>query len=309
MPAMRRLPRGRRRLAAAAALALAGVAAGALVGAGLLAGPSSGQAQGSPIATEALPTLGLMGTIPLYWGESDNLGEILGGEIEPHWARTQLEQHYRLRPLAALTQEELAPLQLLLLAQPRALSPAENVALDGWVRGGGRLLLFADPLLTGESRFAIGDRRRPQDVILLSPILDRWGLELEFVDDQPAGAKVREIAGGAVPVNLPGRFAPSMQGGCTLEAAGLLADCIVGNGRAVVLADAALLDLDHPAPEAAPALAMLVERAFMSGDFAGKPLAPHRNDRQTSGIARVLDSKGPPAPSAANLAASVRNPP
>jgi hypothetical protein len=214
-----------------------------------------------------------MGTIPLYWGEADGLGEILGGEEELHWARSLLEDDYRLHPLAALTESELARLKFLLLAQPRALSPAENVALDSWVRAGGRLLLFADPLLTGESRFGIGDRRRPQDVILLSPILRRWGLELEVLEDQQSGPSLREIAGQAVPINLPGRFAPPVQGGCTLEAAGLLADCTIGKGHATILADAALLDLHHPAPEAAPALEMLVERAVAAGHFAGTPRA------------------------------------
>jgi hypothetical protein len=273
------------------------------------AGAAGEQPQPPPAAAEPLPGLGVMGTIPLYWGEAEGLGELIGGEGEPHWARARLEEHYRLHPLASLTEGDLAPLDSLLLAQPRALSPAENVALDAWVRGGGRLLLFADPLLTGESRFAIGDRRRPQEVILLSPILRHWGLELEFVEDQRAGLNRREIAGQAVPVNLPGRFAPPMQSGCTLEAGGLLADCKIGQGRAVVLADAALLDLHHPAPDAASALDMLVKRALKPGDFAG--MSPPKGER------RGRDGH-PPAPSAGqnsgagffqNLAAVGQNPP
>jgi len=302
---MPRLLRGRSLLAAAAALALAGAA--------LVAGPApereQEQSQRSPAEPEALPTLGLMGTIPLYWGESESIGEILGADVEPHWARSQLEQHFRLLPLAALTEKDLAPLRFLLLAQPRALTPAENVALDEWVRGGGHLLLFADPLLTGESRFGIGDRRRPQDVILLSPILDRWGLALEFVEDQPAGSNLREIAGRAVPVNLAGQFAPPVQTGCTLEADGLLADCAIGQGRAMVVADAALLDLHHPAPEAPPALAMLVERAFPAGDLTGKPLASSRMRLHHIEIATNTFGRPVAGGTAANLATSVRNPP
>ena len=302
---MRRLLSGRRALAAAALLGLAGV----LAGSGLLAGAQGRQAPAPARDDEAHPALGLMGTIPLYWGEAEGLGEIIGGETELHWARPQLEERYRLRPLAALTESELAPLQFLLLAQPRALSPAENVALDAWVRAGGRLLLFADPLLTGESRFGIGDRRRPQDVILLSPILRRWGLELEFIEDQQPGLSLREIAGRAVPVNLPGRFAPPLQGGCTLEAAGLLADCAIGKGRAMVLADAALLDLHHPAPEAAPALQMLVERALTTGDFAGKPLASlSLQGRRPDSLAPPL-VRGSAGRGAETLTTSAQNPP
>jgi len=302
---MRRLLCSGRGRAAAAALALAGV----LAGTGLLAGAQGEQAPIPAGKQEVRPALGLMGTISLYWGEPAGLGEIIGGEAELHWARSRLEEDYRLRPLAALTESALAPLKFLLLAQPRALSPAENVALDAWVRAGGRLLLFADPLLTGESRFGIGDRRRPQDVILLSPILRRWGLELEFLEDQPPGPTLREIAGRAVPVNLPGRFAPPLQGGCTLEAAGLLADCAIENGRAMVLADAALLDLHHPAPEAAPALAMLVERALPTGDIAGKPLAALRDNPQPVDLRTDVDADARASSDAAKLAASQHNPP
>jgi hypothetical protein len=227
----------------------------------------------APAEEEApLPQLGLSGTIPIYWGEAEGMSEMLAGEGTPHWARAQLERSYRLRPLDLLDEANLAPLAYLLLAQPRALSAAENVAVDAWVRRGGKLLLFADPLLTGESRFSIGDRRRPQDVILLSPLLTHWGLELEFVEDQPGGAAMREIAGTALPVNLPGRFTRSAgSGNCTLAAGDLLARCTLGEGRVTVLADAALLDLHDPHPAAAEALAWLVETTFArAGDGTGQ---------------------------------------
>jgi len=285
--------------------ALAAVLLGGLSIAGLSGASSQESAPPQPPAVAAMsPELGVMGTIPLYWGEGDDIGDFLGEDVEAHWARTLLEQEYRLRPLPALNESALEGLDALLLAQPRGLSPAENVALDAWVRKGGRLLLFADPLLTGESRFGIGDPRRPQDVILLSPILRHWGLELEFVEDQPAGPALREIAGHSVPVNLPGRFSPSMQGGCTLEAGGLLADCTLGQGRAVVLADGAVLDLHDAAPEAPAALAMLVHRAFGAGDFAGQEGKPESRPAKPG-------ASGPPFLTAgeANLAKSVRNPP
>jgi hypothetical protein len=210
----------------------------------------------------ALPELGLMGTIPLYWGEQASFGDALSGKGTAHWARAQLETRYALRPLDTLSESSLAGLDFLLLAQPRALSAPENVALDAWVRAGGRLLLFADPLLTGESHFPIGDRRRPQDVILLSPVLGHWGLQLEFDDEQPAGFTE---AGGEppIPLNLPGRFASD--GGCAVERDGVLARCAIGSGRVLVLADAAVLDLHDPHPAAAAALDWLLEQGFGSG--------------------------------------------
>src|SRR5688500_18207995 len=160
----------------------------AILAGGLMSLASACQADEAVSSGQAnVPELGLMGTIPIYWGEAGDFGEVLAGSGNAHWARARLETDYQLSPLDTLDEDSLAGIDLLLLAQPRALSPAENVALDAWVRGGGRLLLFADPMLTGESRFAIGDRRRPQDVILLSPILDHWGLAVAFDDDRPAG--------------------------------------------------------------------------------------------------------------------------
>ena len=217
-------------------------------------------------APAELPELGLMGTIPIYWGESDDFGQLLSDEGEVHWARAQLEAEYRLRLLDMLSEESLAGLEVLMLAQPRALSPQENVALDTWVRRGGKLLLFADPLLTGESRFAIGDRRRPQDVILLSPILNHWGLTLVFDDEAPAGYTLVPTAGVPIPVNLPGSLSITTgEADCELRAADVLAECAIGQGRALVLADAALLDLQQPHPRASPALAWLTREAFGTG--------------------------------------------
>jgi hypothetical protein len=222
-------------------------------------------------ADSELPELGLMGTIPVYWGEAGDFGELLAGEVPEHWARARLEAGYRLRPLDTLDERSLAGLAFLILAQPRPLGPAENVALDGWVRGGGRLLLLADPMLTGESRFAIGDRRRPQDVVLLSPILSHWGLELSFDEEQPAGFAAVASAGAPIPVNLPGALAlREGEAECALVAADVLAECAVGEGRALVLADAAVLDLHEAHPAAAEALDWLVEQSFGAiGESAG----------------------------------------
>lgn len=205
-----------------------------------------------------------MGTIPLFWGEQAAFGDALAGRGAPHWARHQLESRYVLRPLDTLSATDLAGLGLLLLAQPRALSGPENVALDDWVRAGGQVLIFADPLMTGESQFPIGDRRRPQDVILLSPILARWGLQLAFDEGQPDG--VRLTAGEVpIPVNLAGHF--RVADNCDLDPVGNLARCEIGQGRATVFADAALLDLHQPHPAAPVALDWLLTQGFDHGNL------------------------------------------
>lgn len=225
----------------------------------LLAGGCRAEDSGPAPIPEDRPELGLMGTIPLYWGEEAAFGAALSGNATPHWARAQLEAHYTLRPLDTLSADSLGGVEYLILAQPRALAAAENVALDAWVRAGGRLLLFADPLLTAESRFPLGDRRRPQGAILLSPILRHWGLRLEFDDSQREGVTLVD----GIPVDLPGRFVS--EGGCTVESGGALARCSIDAGRVLALADAAVLDLYQPDAAAPGALDRLLGESFGNG--------------------------------------------
>jgi len=206
--------------------------------------------------------LGLFTSLPLYWRAAPDLSAQLDPDAEPHWARKLVEEQRDLRPLDVLTPEALKPFRDLLVAQPRALAPAENVALDDWVRGGGRLLLFADPLLTEESAFAPGDPRRPMDVALLSPILSHWGLELQFDEAQAPGEREREVMGVTVPVNLAGSFATKGQSNCKLWGEGIAVTCAIGKGRVVALADAAVLDAADPTGKRSRALEALLDTAF-----------------------------------------------
>ena len=206
-------------------------------------------------------TLGLFTTLPIYWGEGSDIGSILDGQGEAGWVREALEDGWSLKPLDALEPDTLDGLTDVLLAQPRPLAPSENVAFDAWVRGGGRALIFADPLLTQHSDFPLGDPRRPHDMVVFSPLFRHWNLRLVFDDEQPEGE--REIDG--VPVDLAGRFEIDSPGGespCDLSAGGLIADCRIGNGRAVLVADAALLDDHHRDESREDVLNRLLERGF-----------------------------------------------
>ncbi len=204
------------------------------------------------------PGLGLFTSLPILWREGDGIAAQLAPPGDPHWARPVLEEGRRLVPLDTL----LAPGALadIVIAQPRPLEPAENVALDAWVRRGGHLLLFADPLLTAESGFPLGDPRRPADTVLLAPILAHWGLVL-----QPEEA-AREIAGAPFPVRAPGVLALAAGGSadCRIEQAGLIAMCRIARGTVLIVADAALLEpASGPAAAAqAWALRRLMRQAF-----------------------------------------------
>jgi len=246
--------------------ALAGIAAIALVG-WSLAG-----------AGQARPVLGLFTTLPIYWAETADMSEMLAGQPHPGWVRPALEDRFELLPLDTLAAhgrgaaQGLDDVDVLLLAQPRVLSPQENVALDDWVRTGGHVLVFADPMLTSESRFAIGDKRRPQDVALLSPILARWGLEMHFDPEQERGERMVVTDLAPLPVNISGTLHPV--GGypasgekCWIAYHRLFAQCAVGKGRATVVADAALFEnaQGERRDARADALEWLTESAFGAG--------------------------------------------
>lgn len=183
---------------------------------------------------------GVFSTLPIWWAEKQSIHDLLNADGPQHWVRAELEAKGNVRALDTL---ERIPrdMRLLILAQPRPLSPAENVELDKWVSRGGRVLLFADPMLTEESEFALGDKRRPQAVVLLSPILTRWGLELVFDDEQPLGEVMAMFDELAVPTNLAGHFVVS-NSRCKAVAEGLIAECRIGRGRVVAVADAAVLE-------------------------------------------------------------------
>lgn len=246
----------------------AGLLACLLVAGALVAGAAvAWKSHGSDAASAPpRPRLMLFTSLPILWSEAPDLAAMLRTDAPPHWARRALEARYTLVARDTLVAPPMDA-RFLLLAQPRPLAPQENVALDDWVRAGGRLLLFADPMLTADSAYGLGDRRRPQDIVLLSPILARWGLELRFDEGQPAGEHdaARESAGAALPVNLPGQLAQRPGGHdahCTILREGLVARCRIGRGSAVIVADAALFEPSDADGRRAAALDALLDQAF-----------------------------------------------
>lgn len=227
--------------------------------------------QGAVPRPQGEEVIGLYSSLPIAWNESKDIKGLLADDSAPHWALEVLRAQGRVIPLDTLANAQgglpLPENGVLVLAQPRPLTAQENVALDAWVRGGGRVLLFVDPMLTVHSRFGPGDPRRPQDIAMLSPILARWGLQLQFDDTQEAGERLE----GGIPVNLAGRFKPLGKSGggsgqagdavaeCRIEARGLRADCVSGKGRILALADAAVLENPDESADLAARQALLAD--------------------------------------------------
>ena len=197
-----------------------------------------------PVNSRPKPPLGLMTTLPLLWSEG-GIEADRSKDAAPHPAFTRLSDHYNITPVDDLKAWAPKPKQLLLLAQPRAFAPNELVWIDNWVRQGGHVLILADPALQWGSLYPLGDKRRPLFTSMLSPLFAYWGVELALPLADEAPVSMRKIGPFNIRTVTPGEWlpkAPGAEGGCAILAKGLLADCRIGKGRAVLVADADFLD-------------------------------------------------------------------
>ena len=232
------------------------------------------------VAEKDKPPLGLITSLPIYWNEGDTFAELgKGAEADLPWVRGAIEQQYRIKPLDVLAPVEgaadeagnlLGDLQRLAIIQPRGLSPADNVALDEWVRQGGQLLYVIDPMLTGEYETPLGDPRHPTVTALVPPVLARWGISLSFDEDQSGEPYLAEWDTLAFPIVMGGRFArmskvesdPSTSGDCNIEADGLVARCALEDGSITLVADAALFEPREGNAEAEQAVLGMLSKAL-----------------------------------------------
>ena len=191
----------------------------------ILAAPPAEEARG------AKPELVLMTALPIIWGE----GDVFSLNSRPAGIYTALQEEFTVRPVDTVHPESLRNSKLLLLAQPRWLAPGELVAVDAWVRTGGRALILADPKLEWHSELPLGDVRRPPPVTLLKPLLDHWGLALE-----EGGRTNGDLVGNRLlQMHEPGRFTAT--GPACRAVRSYYARCSIGSGQAAVLADADLM--------------------------------------------------------------------
>lgn len=178
------------------------------------------------------PSLMLLTSLPIMFGERFGLES--GGSP----ALKALETRYSVSPISVTDAATLAKGRLLLMAHPLA-QPAEMlVDLDAWVRGGGRVLVLADPMLEWPSERPLGDSLRPPPAFADTGLLGHWGLRLDAPDER--GPKSQQLGGMEVLTNSPG----SLSGSCTVSRDRLVAHCRVGKGEATVVADADFLNVE-----------------------------------------------------------------
>lgn len=193
------------------------------------------------------PVLMMLTTLPLLFPEEFTL-EAGGSET-----LSSLETRYRVVPVGTTDATSLKQGRLLLLAHPLAQPADALVDLDRWVRGGGKVMLLADPKLDWPSGRPLGDRLRPPPAFADTGLLEHWGLTLFPAENGP---QERELAGHRVLTASPG----SLAGSCTIEEGGFVARCAIGAGRAVIVADADFLNVEQlDGPDDSNLEALLVE--------------------------------------------------
>jgi hypothetical protein len=187
------------------------------------------------------PELYLLTALPLIWSEQFGLDQ----PNEP--AIKELGQHYRIKPIDLPSQ--LPENGLFLAAQPRALPAEELVALDAWVRRGGRMLLLADPRLEWPTHLPLGDLHRAPFAYSDTGLLVHWGLRLDA--PERSGPEAGEIGRTAILTLSPGILVRT-GGNCVVENLGLVSRCDLGKGRATIIADADFLNVGDGGVMGAP---------------------------------------------------------
>ena len=200
-----------------------------------------------PRAPAARPQLLLLSSLPLVFGEDFSL------EQNGSPALKALETRYRVVPISVADPSELGKGKLLLMAQPRAQPPEDLVALDDWVRAGGRVLLLADPMLEWPSERPLGDPLRPAPMFADTGLLAHWGLRLDSPERR--GPSTTMLGRFTVLAISPGQ----LFGRCAISKDRIVADCRIGKGSAIVVADADFLGSDGLGDSAADNLDGLLE--------------------------------------------------
>ncbi len=192
-----------------------------------------------PPTGDPAPRLAIVSGVPIEWSGPADMMAILDNSAQRSPLLPALDERFSVVRPDIIDAARLKCVDVLLLAHPRALQPAELVAIDHWVRDGGHALILADPLLSWPPDYPIGDRRNPPITSLLTPMLGHWGLALE----PPASDGDDVFMAGDYRVHAlsTGRFRTTGRN-CSIALAGRSADCRLGKGRAILIADVDLLN-------------------------------------------------------------------
>lgn len=153
------------------------------------------------IAKPKRVVIGLAATLPL---EGDFRAAMQGQPLRPYAIVNQLRQLYELRTITTEFDKVEPDVDVLLLVHPQGLAQKTLYAIDQFVLGGGRALVFVDPHSETQAVRANPYQQPGPSDSDLEPLFKAWGIELEpkvVAGDRQSARRVN-IGTSASPVPL-----------------------------------------------------------------------------------------------------------
>lgn len=207
------------------------------------------------VAAAGAPAVTMLTSLPLRWTGGGDMAAMIADGPADDPALVRLRAAGPVLLVDSLVDHVPPRGGALLLAHPRALAPRELVAIDAFVRGGGRAVILADALSGWPAPYPLGDLRNPPVTSLLTPLLDHWGVTLGAAEMGGKDARLADVEGARLRLFSAGRF-ERLPASCRAFAGRRVAHCRIGQGEAWLVGDADLIfaPLWRPAVPGAPHL-------------------------------------------------------
>jgi len=192
------------------------------------------------VAPAGAPAATMLTGLPLRWSGGSDIAAMIAEGTGDDPALARLEAAGPVSLVDSLVDHVPPPGGTLFLAHPRALAPQELVAIDAFVRGGGRAVVLADALSGWPARHPLGDPRNPPVTSLLTPLLGHWGVTLGAAPVGDSKAQPVDIDGARLRLFSAGRF-DRLPPQCRAFADRRVARCRIGEGEVWLVGDADLL--------------------------------------------------------------------
>lgn len=193
----------------------------------------------APIAADA-PAVTMLTSLPLRWAGGGDIAAMIADGPGDDAALTRLQSTGPVVLVDSLVDHVPPRGGAVLLAHPRALAPRELVAIDAFVRGGGRAVILADALSGWPASYPLGDPRNPPVTSLLTPLFDHWGIALGAAPAGEVRALPVDVGDARLRLFSAGRF-DRLPASCRAFAGRRVAHCRIGRGDAWLVGDADLI--------------------------------------------------------------------
>lgn len=191
-------------------------------------------------ASARAPAVTMLTGLPLRWSASSSIAAMIAEGTNDDPSITRLTATGPVSLVDSLADHAPPPDGVLLIAHPRALAPQDLVAIDAFVRGGGRAVVLADALSGWPTRHPLGDPRNAPITSLLTPLLDHWGVTLGAAPTGESESLSVDIEGARLRLFSAGRF-DRLPSSCRAYAGRYAAHCRIGRGEVWLVGDADLL--------------------------------------------------------------------